>query len=555
MSDEARCPVCGRPAGTWASCTECGWPLNTRLRAGAVTLAMRQEFETKLRLARKVQAERDERALKAALGDVIAAARPDGAGAVIEVSPDRIEMVTAHLDDMESPQVRDGWRMDWTTLLPTLPGGERDRHAQLVGGVAGLSDDRVAALMRDRLPPVRGAGTLVVCRPAGGQVLETAADAIARAARPPARLLRVAGTSDIPVRSLLTEAAATAPLRRPYYLLTAAVNAATGEVRLRPRQLFAAGDTPGTGAMLALRRMPGDMADTTLAIFAGNGRTDWSGTRPVVMYQAPALPGPEPTLRAVLDGPGRVRIIEPPGVVPHPETWAQVRRRIPARVPTTASPVDLVCAIDLSGAMEAVLKRKDLVRALVELLADEYTDERHLRVAIVTCTDHVFGRGKGKEYDPVTSASELGSAADALEWLRTAEGVNIKDPLCAPVEDLLHESLDLLSGSRRQGRRPRLLTLAGRPPHPYPQRSDGTMACPLKFSWERIVAELDAVGARYAIVADTLPAVRGAARADWNRLGPAGQHALSAATARPVAEDLGLLAGLSQRIPLPLTDD
>lgn len=556
MPGETRCPVCGRPAGsagTAVSCGQCGWPMNTPLRAGAVTADMRQDFNTRLRLARQAQAERDTNALRSALTDIITAVRPDRGIEVIEVGPDRIEIVTTYLDATGSPQVRDEWSADWTSLLPEPPNHKRDRCAQLIDDAAGLGDDQVATLVRDRLPQARGERALVVCRPAGSQVLEAAAEAVAGAARPPVRLLRVVG--DVPVRSLLAEAAAKALLRQPYYLLTATVDAVTGEVRPRPRQLFAVGAAPNTVETLPLLRMPGDVTATTLAIFTGNGLTEWSSAEPLAMYQVPAPAEPGPTLRVVLDGPGRVRIAEPAGAEAHPETWAEVRRQIPAQVVTAASPVDVVCAIDLSGTMETVLQRKSLVRDLVQLLDREYPDERQLRVAIVTCTDHVFGRGKGREYNPVTSASDLGAAADALDWLNAAEGADIQDPLCAPVEDLLHESLGLLSGSGRLGRRLRLLTLAGRPPHPYPQRPDGTMACPLKFSWGRIVNELDALGARYVVVPDKLPAARDTARADWSRLGPAGQRALPAATARQVAEDLGLIADRNQRIPLPLSVD
>jgi hypothetical protein len=552
MSAEARCPVCGRPAGlpgTQAGCGECGWPLNTRLRAGTLTAKMRQEFGARLQHARQDQAERDERTLKTALGDVIAAVRPDREATVIEVGPDRIEMVTGYLDTMGSPRVRDGWAVDWMSVLPELPAGERARHARLTDGVAGLGDDRIAVLVRDRLPPWRGDGALVVCRPAGARVLEAAAEAITRATRPSSRLLHVAGPNGMPVRSMLAEAAAKAPLRRPYYLLTAAVDPRTGDVRLRPRQLFAVGAAPGTKESLTLRRMPGDVSDMTLAIFAGNGQVNWSKATPLAMYQVPVPAGPEPTIQAVLGGPGRIRITEPAQEVA-PEAWAQVYRRIPARVTTTTSPVDLVCAIDLAGSVEAVLKRKGLARDLIELLGGEYPDPQSLRVAIVTCTDHVFGRGRGKENQVVTDRSELGSAAEALAWLSTAEGVNPKDFHCTPVEDLLHESLNLLTPRRR----PRLVTLAGRPPHSYPQRADGTMACPLKFDWRLIVGELDGLGARYAVVVDELPPGRAPERADWNRLGPAGQYRLATATARQLAEDLGLLAGQNQRIPLPLAD-
>ena len=72
--------------------------------------------------------------------------------------------------------------------------------------------------------------------------------------------------------------------------------------------------------------------------------------------------------------------------------------------------------------------------------------------------------------------------------------------------------------------------------------------------WQSLMDELTRqAGARCAVVADTLPG--GNERAEWRQIGPAGQRVLSQATARQVAEDLGLLTAQAQRIPLPLTDE
>jgi hypothetical protein len=173
---------------------------------------------------------------------------------------------------------------------------------------------------------------------------------------------------------------------------------------------------------------------------------------------------------------------------------------------------------------------------------------------VVTCTDHVFGHRRGAEYEPVTSASGLGPAAEALAWLGGTTRADIRYPLCAPVEDLLHESFRILAGSRRAGRVPRLLTVAGRRPHPYPQPKDNRLPCPRKLMWRDLMDQLTrGAGVRCAVVADTLPG--GAERAEWRQLGPAGLRTLANATARQVAEDLGLLAAQAQRIPLPLIDE
>jgi hypothetical protein len=222
-------------------------------------------------------------------------------------------------------------------------------------------------------------------------------------------------------------------------------------------------------------------------------------------------------------------------------------------VTTAVAPVDLVCAIDLAGTSDVVRQRKTLVRDLVGLVAAEYPGQQQLQVGVVTCTDHIFGRRPGPgELAPVTSVSVLGPAGEALGWLGRQAGAEIGYPPCTPVEDLLNDSLALLSGSRRAGRVPLLLIVAGRRPHPHEQLGDDRLPCPRNFMWQDKIDRLTRqAGARCAVVAGTLPG--GAQGAEWRRIGPAGQRLLSEATARDVAEDLGLLAGQAQRIPLPLS--
>ena len=556
MSAEPRCPVCGRPSGKQPSCAECGWVLHTRPLAGPVTPAMRREFDTQLSRAKKAQAEQDDRALAAALREVITELRTGRETAVIEVGPDRIEMTYAFLDAAQSPQVRPGWKATWSSLLPNLPSGQQGRQAQLSAGQPGLDDEQVATLVRARFPAVGGVGALVVCRPVGWRVLAAAAQAVARATRPPARVLPMAGPGGTPVRALLTEAAGSAPLRQGYYLLTATVNAATGDVRLQPRPLFAAATKPGASAQVPLRRMPGDVADTTLAVFAGDGVTDWTTASPLALFRVPVPTDPQPQALVRLAGPGRVELDAAAEAQPlAPDAWAEVCQRVPRRVSTTASPVDLVCAVDLSGDFEAVRLRKKLAGDLIQLLDNEYQQPGQLRVAIVTCTDHVFGGDRGAEFQPVTDTSRPVNAADALRWLAAKEGVNPEDRHCAPVEDLLDEACFLLKHSAPNGRRPRLLTLAGRPPHPFPQRAGRMVACPRRISWEQVVRDLDAGDVRYAVVTDSASDSRDPDRGLWARLGPAGWYGLPVATARQVAEGLGLLAAPNQHIPIPLSED
>ena len=485
MSGNARCPVCGRPAGPaapGATCAGCGWLLYLPPRAGPVTAGLRRDFDSRLQAARRNQAERDGRALAAALSNVIGDLHPGITSTVIDVGADQVAVTAVYLDDAGSPQVRDDAGVAWTAVVGTLAATGQVRKAQLADGIDALDDDRIARLLRDRMPPVPAGRVLVICRPAGWRVLAAAATALA--ARPRAQLLRLSGLNDASVRRELADLAARAPLRCPYRLMTVTVDSQTGAVALRPCQLFAAGAEPDTKASLPLRRMPGDVSDTTLAIFADTGGNSGgiagAAADPLALYSVPWPAGTATRLRAILDGPGRVRIIEPPGAVPHPGTWAQVRDQIPRRVSTAAAPVDLVCAIDLAGTPDAVRQRKDLVRDLVQLLGADYPDGRRLRVGVVTCTDHVFGHRRGAEFDQVARASELVPAAEALAWLGEQKTADIRYKLCAPVEDLLSESRRLLAASRRQRRIPLLLTVAGRAR--IPTRSLVTTGCPARTS-------------------------------------------------------------------------
>jgi hypothetical protein len=340
--------------------------------------------------------------------------------------------------------------------------------------------------------------------------------------------------------------------------MTVTIDQRTGAVALRPRPMFPAGAEPGAEASMTLRRLPGDAGDTTLAIFADGGSrsTDGSATGPFAMYSVPLPAGPTARLRAILDGPGRVRIVEPTSATPYRGTWIQVRGQIPERVRMRAAPVDLTCAIDLAGARDTVRKRIGLIQDLVRLLEAQYGDLRKLRVGVVTCTDHIFGRGPGKnESAPVTRVLPLGAPARALSWLGQATGADIGYQPAAPVEDLLHEALIQLGGSRRAGRMPLLVTVAGRRPHPHSQLQDNRLPCPRRFMWQDLIGRLTRqAGTRCVVVADALPR-DGAAAAEWRQLGRAGRHVLSTATARELAEELGLLTAPDQRIPLPLTDE
>lgn len=226
-------------------------------------------------------------------------------------------------------------------------------------------------------------------------------------------------------------------------------------------------------------------------------------------------------------------------------------------------PVDLVCAIDLADLTGRAEERIGLARDLIALLDAEYRGEQSLRVGLVTCIDHSFGRRSGRrEEDPVASVFPLRSAGDALEYLSGVSGWPVLYPPRAPVEDLLHEASRLLADSRRDGRIPVLLTLASRLPHPPEQRPGGPHPCPRRYRWQILTDNLARAGVRCAVVADDLPSeTRPSSQAQreeqdcWRRIGPEARYPLAEATVRHVAKSLRLLSPVGQATPFPLPDE
>jgi hypothetical protein len=585
---QVRCPVCGRLAGRRATTCECGWTLSGPLRLGPVTGQMRDDFEAALNqrqqardarvvaritadpgpyqdyirggppdaagwkaarqaAARDLAGASDENALLAGLGDLLGELRPGISITVVEVGADGITMTKADLDRFGSPRVSGtGDTLTWESMLPMLSGTPEERRFQLAGGMSQPDRELARDGLDRRLPGVPGGPLRVVCRVAGWEIPERAA-AMA-AAGPEARLLRVTGTADAtPVRTLLADLAAKAPLKHAYQLMVAVVTPGSGAVSIQPRRLFAPGARPGTRASLPLRRMPGDSSEMVFAIFADGG----PDTDPLALCQVHPPDGSF-SLRAVLQGPGRVKILEPGHAKEYPGTWDTVRGEVPSRTDTAPGPLDLVCAIDLSGSRDVVRRRTKLVRGLADLLATHYGGSPWLRVGVVTCTEHVFERGRRE--DLVTERLGLGPPGAAAAWLKGKRGTDTYPDL-APVEDLLHEAFELLRGSRDRGRAAVLVTVAGRPPHPWPQPRDTRMPCPNRYTWTEEIGKLTRrAGARCVMVADD-PAAGVEGAAGWQKLGPGGLHKLAETNAQRLAQYLGLIASQGQRLPLPLPDD
>ena len=488
----------------------------------------------------------DEAALRAHLAELAAGLGRDARAAVAEVHAAGITVTRTGLDSSGAPWLAREEGSPWTALLPMLSAAEAERHFQLAGGLRPLDRAAITDRLRAGLPGAPDGGALVVCRPAGWPVLEWAAAALV-SAWPGARLLRVAGeTGGMAAADVLAAVTTEVPLRDAYRLKVAVADDDSGQLHIRDRLLFAPGDIPGTEARVSLQRPPGDDDRTALAIFSDGAGPD----EPLALYTVP-LPAEQVFgLHAILDGPGRLRIVAPPGAAAHPDTWDQIRDEIPARVEVTMGPADLVCAVDMAGPVPEVRRRMRLIRLLLGHLAEEYPAPSQLRVAVLTCTDHVFERGL--ERRRVIQDFPFGPAAEAADWFarQRAADASYARPL---------RSRTCWARRRAAGRQPpggpRAPAAAAVRPRPasLPPRDRGRPGLPaaLPLAGQPGAAHQDGPG----------PLRRGDRRAPGGRCGRrgvgrarAGLHILPKVTAQQVGRDLGLLAIRPQRIPIPLPD-
>jgi hypothetical protein len=318
-------------------------------------------------------------------------------------------------------------------------------------------------------------------------------------------------------------------------------------VSVRSVPLFAAGDRAGQEAEISLRRLPGDHQAVAVAVLADGV----SATGPISLLSVPQPRLTGYRVRAKLEGPGRIRFTEPSDVIPEPRPWSELMTGLPTRVEVQLGPIDLVCAMELAGERDLVRRRRDLVRKLLETLEAECPEPGRLRVALASCSDHLYE--PGREALQVVRTTSLLPTGQALAILGKEPGSEVHSPKSAPLEDLLHEAAELLACSRAARRAPLVLLVAGRPPHPS-RLEDNVHPCPRRLDWRAELQRLSGQHrARCVTVADVIPP-RQAQAAVWHQLGPAGLHELDRADSRQIGEDLGILVRDTQRLPIPLAD-
>ncbi|WP_207400132.1 hypothetical protein, partial [Actinomadura fibrosa] len=310
-------------------------------------------------------------------------------------------------------------------------------------------------------------------------------------------------------------------------------------------------------------RPPGDADATVLAAVAATPDR-WT----LLTAGAARLPaGSRTEVRAVLDGPGRVRITAPDGLRPVTERLPEMLDGLPERLDVLTEPVDLICAVELGGVDELVQRRLDLLRGLVSVLDVTYPGSDLVRVAVLGYRDHAYGRGR--ERRRAVLGDWLGTPVKAVEALGRLRPSPVEYPEASPVEDVLHEIAARLARGRtpstgpvplpgdaarapeRAPARTVLLTVGARPPHPPVQGDDDVLPCQFERNWQAALAGIARAGASCAAV---LPPGADRGHPVWAALGAGGLHDIDDIDARRLGVGLGLLPPVPQNLTLPLAD-
>ncbi|XVQ10492.1 hypothetical protein ACQP1W_49660 [Spirillospora sp. CA-255316] len=521
--------------------------------------------------------------------------------AVIEADPSGLSLLYVRARDLDTA---DPWPFrehhPWRKFAPMLSDDPDELGFQLAGGLHRVDRAALTAALggwlKELIARVRAdLPTVLVCTAPGWTVPEQAVELLRRM-RPTAR----AATSVLPVAEELPGAIARQPLRAPYALIVAEARP-EGPVPVAV-PLFPAGSVAGQEARATVTRGPGG-ADNGIALAvvvgAGGGGRPAPGSHhePVSIVSA-GLPRGTSTVRAVLDGPGRVRWLEPAAIGVEARTLEELYAQTRASA-VASGYAELMCAVELGGPPEAAAKRKDLVAGTLELIAADLPDRA--RVAVYGYYEHSFELGE--EQAPVTDGvwiTEPDAARAAFAALPPATGTWQAD--AAPLEDALAEIVQRIEEERSARSRagawpgmpgpgapepwpgmpgpgpgmagpgmagpgmapgmppvgvPRtLLVVAGRPPHPRRQGQDRrrelAQPCPRRHDWQAAYDRLRRSGVRFVAVLDK------AASADddtWRALGADHLAVVEDLGPRELAEALRLVPAGAPSLPFPLKGD
>ncbi|OAA29614.1 hypothetical protein UG55_1001119 [Frankia sp. EI5c] len=513
--------------------------------------------------------------LVVALSSLLRGVGSGGAGriTIVEFQPDAVvvSLLASGAGGVPGrPGVTRTW--EWSELLPALPA---NRDARRLSLACGLGDDVQPGSLAPLLAAVEGTGAteILLVRPAVdwpmiSQAVGVLADSLHRADDGP-RVHQVRARRRESLGSAFDAALARVPLTVGYGLVVADVDPVTRQVRLRTRDLFAAGTVAAGGRPPTAEvtvAVPGlAPAELALAIVAGGPVGVHTGSdpyrwAPIAFGWAEVSPGSELRLRLALDGPGRVRFLEPDGVrVDNPGPgWPELLAHLPRYY--GASPADVVCLVETAGTDQAVAPRLRLVEELLALVEAEHADPGSVRFAVLGFDDHDFLGGSRRGREPTVRAAGPGTVDQVRAELRDWRPSAPQHDFAAAIEDALAAAARL---PWRRGAAAALVTVGARPPHPPRQEADDlTLPCLVRHDWRRIMDDLAAErgprrvavrGQPSADLAQAGPDAPARARAAWNALGADALLDLGTASARQVADALGLLTGpAGQPLPLPL---
>ncbi|MDL4815220.1 hypothetical protein [Actinomadura opuntiae] len=602
-SADGRCPLCTVPVDATAvndaaarrdvRCAVCGWTLAGPWRPGRADRAAaeaalseaRLEFdlraaaragddwlpyashlrgrpsETQWQAARRTAAAGRE-AVRPPLAAVLDALGPHRALVVVAVEDAGVRLfVTGGVPAAGPLGFRELASVPWPGLLPGLARDAVRRRFQLAGGPSGIdpawADATIGGAVGDLVRRYCTSVDTAVMTAMPGMPFP---DAVVRAFTdllPDVRIAAGPDAGDGDAAALLGRIVAERPIARPYGLAALRARPADGSAEVVRLPLFPAGARAGDETAVRVRRVPGvPDQKTALAVVTWDDPPE-----PIRIVSARMPRGASGMVRVALDGPGRVRFLEPDDVSDDAPSWPELLRRVPARLPATAFTTELVCVLELGGRPETARRRRDLVADLLELLGDELGGTA--RVAVVGHLDHPI-EPKHKDRD-VVFGGPLQPPDDAARTLADLPSPPSErfGPRAAPLEDSLDRAAALLAGPR-DGRARVLLTVAGRPPHPGSGHGDvlrPVEPCPRRLSWRHAVARMEAAGVRLVAVTDA-PAPRdapgphaapGRGRGDapeWEVLGAAHRTGLDSVDAAALAKILGVLPG-DDAPPLP----
>ena len=605
------CPICAEPTdGSATLCPGCGWRLRSDPLLGWADDARLDAFEQTVRSAEaghdvaaavrsgatRAEAARlrlrggepDEAAWSSA-----AAAADDGAGwdveedallAVLTRLVDRTSRVVhvvgvhhAHIahqrlvvDPVGFP-VRDGGvtTIDWSTA--TVSGDPVRRRFQLAGGVGAAPVDRHAfdTALEAALPRLDDGECVLVGPVPGWTLLDRAQDVVRRAGKVAVSI--TAGPAPFDLGDVVATALRVAPLPCDYDVLLQRLDPSDGTVEVVTKRLFAAGTRGDFGKPRPVRRLTvhGSPVGNASALVPVVARTDPDPARwrVLVMGRTNLKPGENVQVEFTLTELDRVEVSRADGVavVPTgPVRLGELLASVPDRI-SLAPPLDVVCAVELCGAPDAVHRRLACVDRLLELVEKRHMQPSTVRFGVLGYLDHRDRPTQAYETEPaLVGTGALGSADAARTQLRTWHGrPSLRDSATA-VEDALAKVVGTRWNAAPAAQR--VLVLVGRrPPSVAASGGGGPIAvCPDGTDWEAVARRLCADRVRIVGVLEPSPpvgyggadgdAIGAYARWTWQQLVGHDRHPLDGRAAESLAAALTRRADIPpEAFPLGLT--